>query len=119
MRALRLAILVSLVLSVVAVPSQQAKANGVSDLVGVVDTATGEWHLRGPDGLPFIAFREDGALKVAHCDDAACTSTSIITVDSGPGVGTYASLATDPYGMPLIAYYDSVGHDLKVASLGS
>jgi hypothetical protein len=73
----------------------------------------------GGDGLPFIAFREGGALKVAHCDDLSCSSSMVATVDPGPGVGEFASLATDPYGMPVIAYYDGVGHDLKVARLGS
>lgn len=73
----------------------------------------------GGDGLPFIAFRESGALKVAHCDDAACTSTTITTVDPGPGVGEFTALATDPFGMPVIAYYDAINHDLKFARLGS
>ncbi len=73
----------------------------------------------GGDGLPFIAYHTGGALKVAHCDNVACTSSSITTVDAGPSVGEYASLATDPLGMPMIAYYDAANHDLKIARLGS
>jgi hypothetical protein len=73
----------------------------------------------GGDGLPFIAYRMDGSLEVAHCNDVACASSTIATVDPGPDVGSYASLATDPFGMPMIAYYDGAGHDLKIARLGS
>jgi hypothetical protein len=73
----------------------------------------------GGDGLPFVAYRADGVLNVAHCKDATCTSATIVTVDPGPGVGMFTSLATDPFGMPMIAYFDGVNHDLKVARLGS
>lgn len=72
----------------------------------------------GGDGLPFIAYRTDGALKVAHCKDIACMSSEIVTVDPGPSVGSFTSLATDPFGMPTIAYFDEANHDLKVARLG-
>ena len=73
----------------------------------------------GGDGLPFIAYRSGGALKVAHCKDVACLSSEIITVDAGPNVGLFTSLATDPLGMPMIAYMDEANHDLKIARLGS
>ena len=71
------------------------------------------------DGLPFVAYRSGGALNVAHCKDLACAASEIVTVDPGPSAGGYASLATDPFGMPVIAYMDEAGHDLKVARLGS
>jgi len=73
----------------------------------------------GGDGLPFVAYRSGGALNVAHCNNVACTSSTITTVDPGPNVGDYASLATDPLGMPMIAYYDTSNHDLKIARLDS
>jgi hypothetical protein len=73
----------------------------------------------GGDGFPFVAYRSAGALKVAHCTNVACTSSTITTVDPGPNVGDYASLATDPLGMPMVAYYDTTNHDLKIARLGS
>ena len=73
----------------------------------------------GGDGFPFIAYHAGGALKVAHCDDVACVSSTITTVDPGPGVGMFASLAVDPFGTPMVAYYDGPLHDLKVARLGS
>jgi hypothetical protein len=73
----------------------------------------------GGDGLPFVAYHSGGALNVAHCNNVACTSSTITTVDPGPNVGDYASLATDPLGMPMIAYYDTTNHNLKIARLGS
>ena len=72
----------------------------------------------GGDGLPFIAYRASGVLNVAHCKDVACTSSEIINVDPGPAVGSFTSLATDPLGMPMIAYIDEANFDLKVARLG-
>ena len=71
------------------------------------------------DGLPLIAFREGGALRVAHCADLACTSSTVLTVDEGPSVGEFASLAVDPYGMAVVAYFDAAGRQLMVARLGT
>ena len=73
----------------------------------------------GGSGLPIVAYHAGGQIKVAACKDAACTSATIVTVDAGPSVGMFTSLATDPLGMPMIAYFDEVNHDLKVARLGS
>ena len=73
----------------------------------------------GGDGLPFVAYHTGGNLNVAHCNDVACTSATVATVDPGPGAVEYVSIATDPFGMPMIAYYDAATRDLKVARLGS
>jgi Calx-beta domain len=39
----------------------------------------------GTDGLALIAYRDftNGTVKVAHCNDAACTGATLSTVDSG------------------------------------
>jgi hypothetical protein len=73
----------------------------------------------GGNGLPIVAYHAGGQVKVAACTDVACTAAAIVTVDPGPGVGMFTSLATDPLGMPMIAYFDGANHDLKVARLGS
>jgi hypothetical protein len=73
----------------------------------------------GGNGLPIVAYHAGGQVKVAACKDLACTSAKVVTVDAGPGVGLFTSLATDPLGMPMLAYFDEANHNLKVARLGS
>ncbi len=71
----------------------------------------------GQDGLPVISYRDvgNGHLKVAHCNDAACTSATLVTVDSAGQVGQYTSIAIGQDGLPVISYYDAPNRDLKVA----
>jgi hypothetical protein len=80
---------------------------------GFVDSATIDV---GADGLPVIAYRSSHGLRVEHCDDVACTSASIVTVDARDSVRR-PYMALDPFGMPVIVYYDATGHDLVVARL--
>jgi hypothetical protein len=56
----------------------------------------------GTDGLPLIAYRDEtnGTVKVAHCDDAACTGATLATIDSGD----YPALVIGADGRGLIAY---------------
>src|SRR5512145_1777063 len=61
-----------------------------------------------------IDFPDDGALKVAVCEDATCTSVISTTVDTG-NVGRYNSLVLNADGNPVIAYYDYANRALKVA----
>jgi hypothetical protein len=72
----------------------------------------------GADGLPLISYfdGENSDLKVAHCDDPACTSWANTTLDSGVGrANFYTSITIGADGLPLISYYDSTNLDLKVA----
>jgi predicted regulator of Ras-like GTPase activity (Roadblock/LC7/MglB family) len=75
----------------------------------------------GTDGLPLISYYDstNGDLKVAHCGNAACTSSTTTTVDSGGGVGWETSLTVGADGLPVISYYDVSNADLKVAHCGN
>ncbi|MET0551965.1 MAG: Calx-beta domain-containing protein [Vicinamibacteria bacterium] len=56
----------------------------------------------GTDGRPLIAYRDEtnGTVKVAHCDDAACSGATLSTIDAG----AYPSVAIGPDGRGFIAY---------------
>ena len=59
----------------------------------------------------------NGDLKAAHCDDVACSSATISTIDDGGadrvGLDTSITIGTD--GLGLISYLDFTNEDLKVA----
>ncbi|MBT5476818.1 MAG: hypothetical protein HOK43_08170, partial [Chloroflexi bacterium] len=71
----------------------------------------------GADGLGLISYRDqtNKNLKVAHCDNAACTSATISTLDSDGSVGTDTSITIGADGLGLISYYDFTNTALKVA----
>ncbi len=85
----------------------------------------------GADGLGLIAYNSgnpagpggDVVLKVAHCNNAACTSAAIRTLDPGlsqPGeyIGGYPAVAIGHDGLALISYqYQKTGspQELRVA----
>jgi preprotein translocase subunit Sec61beta len=72
----------------------------------------------GTDGLGLISYFDapDGDLKVAHCNNSACTSASTNPLDSGPAtVGWYSSATIGADGLGLISYYDATATALKVA----
>ena len=66
--------------------------------------------------LPVISYyaNTNGDLKLAVCNDAACTSPTISTLDSPGNVGEYTSIAVTSSNFPVISYYDRNG-DLKLA----
>lgn len=58
----------------------------------------------GRDGLPLVGFTDYGDVKLAYCDDAACsTIATVVTIDDSAPC-TYTSLTLGPEGMPMIAY---------------
>jgi hypothetical protein len=70
----------------------------------------------GVDGLPVIAFKDDINLRVAHCENPACTVFTITNVDGGTAqVGFFNSLAIGADGYPVISYIDLTNYYLKVA----
>lgn len=77
----------------------------------------------GNDGLPIVSYEDfdNGALKVAKCNDIACaTPATITTVDDPPNaVGEWISMAIGADGLPVIAYHDKTAGALKVAKCSS
>jgi hypothetical protein len=72
----------------------------------------------GSDGFPVISYFNDTArsLKVAKCNNASCTLTTITTVDDpANGAGSYTSIAIGSDGFPVISYLDTFAVALKVA----
>jgi hypothetical protein len=69
----------------------------------------------GSDGLGMIAYHAEDALKVAHCEDTACTSATFSIIDTAPAVGQYPSIAIGVDGLPLISYWDLPARGLRVA----
>lgn len=71
----------------------------------------------GADGLGLVAYYKFDTkdLKVAHCSNAACTTSTKTVVDSTGDVGGWNSMEIGTDGFGLISYYDGTGKDLKVA----
>jgi hypothetical protein len=70
----------------------------------------------GIDGLPIISYYAAiaGALKVAHCDDATCSSFTVSTIDDVGDVGEDSSIAIGTDGLPIISYRDNTTGDRKL-----
>ena len=93
----------------------------VDEIITTVDNAANEGQdtsiAIGTDDLPVISYSDNTntALKVAHCNDAACTSAGITTLDSAVVVGTDTSIAIGADNLPVISYRDDTNTALKVA----
>jgi preprotein translocase subunit Sec61beta len=71
----------------------------------------------GADGLGLISYYDqtNGNLKVAHCDDVACTSATVSVLVNMAGVGSHTSVAIGTDGLGLISYFDWFNDKLKAA----
>jgi hypothetical protein len=100
-----------------------AACTGASTITTVDDPANNVgWYTSiaiGTGGFPVISYMDAtaGALKVAHCGNAACTSGNTLTTVDDPAntVGRYTSIAIGTDGFPVISYQDSTALALKVA----
>jgi hypothetical protein len=78
----------------------------------------------GMDGNPVISYQDytGSSLNVAKCGDAICSSAggyTISTIEVGDEyMGLYTSIAIGTDGNPVIAYYYSMGLNVKVAKCG-
>jgi hypothetical protein len=72
----------------------------------------------GTDGLGLISYHDaaNTSLKVAHCSNLACTTSTKYTLDNSANVGYYTSITINNDGLGLISYLDASPNDnLKVA----
>jgi hypothetical protein len=88
--------------------------------LSAVDTGNGGGSTSvtiGADGLALISYGDliDFDLKVAHCANAACSTATLATLDSGGDVGSYTSITIGADGLGLISYQDVTNTDLKAA----
>jgi len=74
----------------------------------------------GTDDLPIISYYDttNQDLKIAACNDPACSSRTITTIDSTGDVGKCTSIVIGNDGLPLIAYYDATSQREKIAHCG-
>jgi hypothetical protein len=75
----------------------------------------------GADGLGLISYwdYDNLDLKVLHCSDLACTSSTSTSVDTTGDVGGYNAIITGADGLGLVSYYDNTHGDLKVLHCGN
>lgn len=94
-----------------------ALAFQVSTIDGAGDVGRGASLAIGSDGPGLISYYDftSGDLKVAHCENTACTSATVSPVDTTGDVGQASSLAIGGDGLGLISYYDVTNRGLKVA----
>jgi Collagen triple helix repeat (20 copies) len=92
-------------------------ANALTTLDGAGQVGTYTSATAGADGLGLISYYDAtaGDLKVAHCDNVACTSATTSTLDTAGVVGEFTSVTIGADGLGLIGYYDQTNGDLKAA----
>jgi hypothetical protein len=88
--------------------------------VSKVTLSSGGAHsstIAGADGFPLVAVFDasNNDLKVVHCNDAACSSSTSTTVDSTGNVGRYPSVTVGADGLGLVSYLDATNNNLKTA----
>lgn len=101
----------------VTAPSTVALANEIHVVDGTGDVGLYTSMTIGSDGLPLIAYyaRTGANLKVAHCLDVACQTSTRTILDSPGDVGLWPAVTVAADGLGLISYYDKSSGDLKVA----
>lgn len=67
----------------------------------------------GPDGLPVIAYRNNGQLSVVKCSDTLCAASTARTVSAS--AGTSIGLAVGVDNLPYISFYEGAADDLRLA----
>jgi hypothetical protein len=71
----------------------------------------------GADGFPLVAVYDtnNNDLKIVHCNDATCSSSTSTPLDSTGNVGRYPSVTVGSDGFGLVSYLDATNGNLKTA----
>ena len=71
----------------------------------------------GADGFPLVALYDtnNNDLKIVHCNDATCSSSTSTVLDSVGDVGRYPSVTVGSDGFGLVSYLDGTNDILKTA----
>eukprot|EP00762_Andalucia_godoyi_P004969 ANDGO_01441.mRNA.1 hypothetical protein len=72
----------------------------------------------GNDGLPIMSYQQENALRIVHCRSQDCFTRDLTTVDSNPdgaSTGEWTSLQFGVDGIPIVAFYNSAGRNLRFA----
>jgi len=95
---------------------------GGDESISVVDNPVNDVGISsdiaiGKDGLPIISYLDQtaGTLKVAKCNDAACTGSDEIISIVDSDLGSNSSITIGADGLPVISYAGSHKSALKVA----
>jgi Calx-beta domain/Domain of unknown function DUF11 len=104
----------------IGVLASSAAGSAWSHTITTVDSGGVGQHtsvVYGTDGLALISYYDviNGDLKVAHCNDVACTTSTKATLDSTGDIGRFTSIAIGANGLGVISYLDVTNARLKVA----
>ncbi len=93
-----------------------SSTNILDTLGNVSSTGSGTSITIGSDGLPVISYYDfaNKDLKVAHCNDIACTSPDITAVDTTGAVGEGNSIAIGSDGLPVISYLEETAGSFPI-----
>jgi hypothetical protein len=85
-----------------------------------VTVASGAAHsstTAGADGFPLVAVYDTNTndLKIVHCNDSSCSTSTSTPVDSAGNVGRYPSVTVGSDGLGLVSYLDATNGNLKTA----
>jgi hypothetical protein len=84
--------------------------------VGPMALATATSIAIGTDGFPVVSYWRSVSddLKVLHCQNVACTSSSWTIADPAGSVGDFSSIGIGTNGLPVVSYRDGTNGDLDV-----
>ncbi|CAB4900760.1 unannotated protein [freshwater metagenome] len=93
--------------------------SGATDLTTVDATGWTGLHTSvaiGTDTFPVVSYwnASSGDLRVAHCNNAACTTATLTTVDAAGATGLFTSVAIGDDGFPVISYHDDTTRSLRM-----
>lgn len=72
------------------------------------------------DGVIIVSYWRAGELWLTFCEDPACITRTAVAIDRTPAIADAgrvfpAALVVDKQGLPFLAYFDRIGHQLRTA----